>query len=47
MGGHRDGKFDEIPSFFSEICRKVAHVLGCKYKLERVLPRWFWLRGYV
>ena len=40
-GGHRDGKFDEIPSFFSEICRKVAHVLGCKYKLERVKPQIF------
>ena len=34
-GGHRGGKFGEIRSCFSEICRKVAHVLGCKYKLEQ------------
>lgn len=41
--GHRGGNFGEIPSFFSEFCRKVAHLLGWKYKLEQVLPRWFWL----
>ena len=39
-GGHRGGFFDEIRPVCSEICRKVAHILGCKYKLEQVLPRW-------
>jgi len=34
-GEHRGGNLTKIPSFFSEICRKVTQFLRCKYELEQ------------